>query len=152
MTKSTLSGQLYAQSMLMFVLFGVASLFTVVKFLPTDALATSLPFMQVSGLSHVLLELALLSGVIATGISFLRDELDTLTLWTYRAWTVFLVLATFAGGFGLFSGQYWLELPFLFDVALIIWILVSVILPFQQIQTFLIAFQGSDCIHCLFLW
>lgn len=131
MSKQILAWQLYAQTLLLLVLYGVASLMTAIKFMPSDLLATALPYMEISGLSHVLIELALLTGLFASSVYFLFDDIKPILLWVYRAWTAFLVITVIAGLTGFFTGQHLLELPFLLDVALFILVLTWSYVLFQ---------------------
>ncbi len=129
-TRRILAWQLYAQTLLLLVLYSAASLMTAIKFMPTDPLATALPYMQVSGLSHVLLELALLTGLFATSVYFLFNEITQQLMWVYRAWTAFLLITVLTGLMGLFTGQYMLELPLLLDGALFILVIAWSIILF----------------------
>lgn len=126
-----LAWQLYAQTLLLLVLYSAASLLTAIKFLPIDPLANAVPYMQVSGLSHVLLELALLTGLFATSVYFLFSDISKYLMWIYRAWTAFLLITVLAGLMGLFTGQYMLELPLLLDGALFVLVLAWSIVLFQ---------------------
>ena len=130
-TRRILAWQLYAQTLLLLVLYSAASLMTAIKFMPTDPLATALPYTQVSGLSHVLLELALLTGLFATSVYFLFSEINQQLMWVYRAWTAFLLITVLAGLMGFFTGQYMLELPLLLDGALFILVVAWSIILFQ---------------------
>ncbi len=118
--------RLCSQTVLLLVWYAGAALLAAVKFLGHDALASALPYSQVSGLANVLLHLTLLTGLIAGGLYMLHLETATETgtnrdlVWLWRAWTVFLVLALLAGCLGLLEGRAGLELPFLLDVVEII--------------------------------
>lgn len=126
-----LAWQLYAQTLLLLVLYSAASLLSAIKFMPLDPLANALPYVQISGLEHVLLDLALLAGIFASSVYFLFDELSKALQWVYRAWTGFLVLTVLAGLMGFFTGQHMLELPFLLDIALLVLIIAWSIILFQ---------------------
>lgn len=129
--RRTLAWQLYAQTLLLLVLYSATSLMTAIKFMPEDSLATALPFIQTSGLSHVLMELALLTGLFATAVYFLFDEIDKKLFLVYRAWTGFLLITVIAGLMGFFTGQHLLELPLLLDIALFVLVLAWSFVLFQ---------------------
>ena len=131
MNRRILAWQLYAQTLLLLVLYGAANLMTAIKFMPDDPLAVALPYMQVAGLSHVMIELALLTGLFATAVYFLFNEIDSKLLWLYRAWTGFLLISVIAGLMGFYTGQHVLELPLLLDIALFVLILAWSIILFQ---------------------
>jgi len=116
--KRILAWQLYAQTLLLLVLYSAASLMTAIKFMPSDPLSIALPYMEISSLSHVLIELAILTGLFATSVYFLFTEVKKIMLWVYRAWTAFLVITVIAGLSDMFTGRHLLELPLLLDAAL----------------------------------
>lgn len=122
--------QMLVQASLLLLFYAAASLFTGVKFLPTDALATSLPFMQVSALKHILLDAALLTGLLGAAVYFLVVGDSPLLIWAYRLWTVFLLATGVAGVLGYFEGRHMLELPYYLDIAqlvvLVLWLLIFV--------------------------
>ncbi|MBC7811219.1 MAG: hypothetical protein H7175_08735, partial [Burkholderiales bacterium] len=112
-----------AQAVLLLALYTSAALFGAVKFLSNDdSLALTLPYHQIGALANVLLNLAVLSGLLGGGVymvtrigadSALRYE--TLLVWTSRLWTLLLVLAFGAGMLGLLEGRNMLELLPLLD-------------------------------------
>jgi len=117
-----------AQAVVLLALHIAAALFGAVKFLANDdPFALTLPYQQVGALANVLLNLAILSGLLGGGVymvtrigadSALRYE--TLLLWTSRLWTLLLVLAFGAGMLGLLEGRHMLELPPLLDAGVLI--------------------------------
>lgn len=126
-----LAWQLYAQTLLLLMLYSATSLLTAIKFMPLDPLANALPYMQISGLSHVLLELALLTGLFATSVYFLFDDINKALMWVYRAWTGFLLLTVIAGLMGFFTGRHMLELPLLLDALLFVLVMAWSVILFQ---------------------
>jgi nitric oxide reductase subunit B len=126
--KQDIIWQLIAQMALLLVLYAGAYLLTALKFLADDPLAVALPYSQISSLSHIFLDLALLSGLIAVALYYAVDTMSNSLIWAYRAWTALLILAVFAGMLGWLEGRHLLELPFLLDslliIALILWIIV----------------------------
>jgi nitric oxide reductase subunit B len=115
-----LAWQMLIQACLLLLLYAAASLFLATKFLPTDPLAVALPFMQVAALKHILLDVALLTGLLGAALYFLLDSPSPMLTWLYRAWTLFLVLAALSGMIGFYEGRHMLELPFYLDIALLI--------------------------------
>jgi nitric oxide reductase subunit B len=108
--------QLFFQACLLLLLYAAASLFLGVKFLPTDPLAVTLPFAQVAAVKHMLLDAALLTGLLGTAVYFLLESPSPLLTWLYRAWTIFLLLTALSGLMGFYEGRHMLELPFYLDI------------------------------------
>jgi hypothetical protein len=96
--------------------------------LPTDPLAQSMPFAHLAALKHILLDAALLTGLMGAAVHFLLEDKSPLLPWAYRAWTVFLVLTGVAGVMGFYEGRHMLELPYYLDIAqlvlLALWLVV----------------------------
>src|SRR3954466_7665254 len=117
----------FQQTVLLLILYVIASLLAGVKFLSaTDPLLTVLPYNQAGALANVLLNLTVLTGLIGGGL-YLADQHRTNSLFLRLAgivWTVLLILAILAGVFGLLAGRNLLELP----LALTIVLLVALIL------------------------
>jgi hypothetical protein len=84
---------------------------------PIDHLAQSMPFMQLSALKHILLDAALLTGLLGAAVYFLLEGDSPLLLWAYRLWTIFLVITGLAGVMGFYEGRHMLELPYYLDIA-----------------------------------
>lgn len=115
----------FAQTVILLLLFSAVYLLGGVKFLGADPLADGLPYHQVNALANVLLQLTALTGLLGGGVyvvamtradNRLKDE--TLLVWLSRGWTLLLLLAFFAGFFGLLEGRSLLELPPVLDIAL----------------------------------
>ena len=96
----------------------LASLLAAVKFMDADPLATTLPYHQVNAFASVLLNLALISGLLGGGVYVaasaqaehrLCDE--RLLLYTFRLWIAVVLLSLAAGVLGLLGGRGGLELP-----------------------------------------
>ena len=115
--------QLFGQTVLLILLYLVVALMTAVKFLPTDPFAQSLGYIQASGFAHVLLNLAIVTGLLGCGVTITADAhaernfADVgLLQRAFQLWTVLLILTFFAGLFGLLEGRHLLELPFVLDI------------------------------------
>jgi nitric oxide reductase subunit B len=150
-----------ARAVLLLALYAAASLFGAVKFLSNDdPFALTLPYQQVGALANVLLNLALVSGLVGGGIymaamvradSALRYE--TLLMWTSRLWSVVLILAFGAGMLGLLNGRHMLELPPVLDFTVLVVIvstLANVALTRTWPPTITVWFAGMAlCAVCL---
>lgn len=118
---------LFRHAVLLLIAYALVSLLAAVKFLGDDPLATTLPFHQVNGFANVLLQLAILSGLLGGGLyaaasgrtdNRVYDERALFSL--YRAWTVTVILSALAGIAGLLEGRANLELPPLLDVIVVV--------------------------------
>ncbi len=128
-TERTIYGIL-GQAFLLLLLYGAAAFFTAVKFLPADPLALGVPYKHVAAFSDVLLQLAVINGLLAGGVYAvtyntslqltLVSPQKAALLWAYRALTTLNILAVLASFLGIFEGRYLLSLPPLLDVLLII--------------------------------
>ena len=131
MTGQKIATNMMAQMMILALLYVSAALLAAVKFLPDDMLVNTLSYPQVAAFSHVMLELALLTGAIGAAVYIAVEEESSLLIWTYRGWTLFLVVAFLAGALDLLEGRHLLELPPVLDVALIL-LLVAFMLVVVQ--------------------
>lgn len=122
-TSRHIAWQLSMQAILLLVIHGAMSLMTAVKFLPVDPLTDSLPYMQASGFSNVMLELAMLTGLIGIAIYYQVSENTTLLSWMHRLWTVAIVLIVIAGLLNILQGTHLRELPFALAIFLIVLVL-----------------------------
>jgi nitric oxide reductase subunit B len=133
MTTRQIANNLLVQALLLFVLYAAAALISAVKFLGSDSLVYSLPYHQVSAFSHVLMSLAITSGLLGSGLYIATSEnasSSPLLTWIYRGWTLLLVLAFLAGSFGLLEGRHMLELPKLLDIFQVILVATFVVVIF----------------------
>lgn len=114
---------LLVQMLVMLLLYALAALLGAVKFLsPDDALAGSLPYNQVGALANVLLQLAVLTGLLGGGVyaaltvrADARLPHERLVRVGAGLWTALLALAVIAGLLGVLEGRHLLELPPLLD-------------------------------------
>jgi nitric oxide reductase subunit B len=157
MTRSQqIAYQFFAQTVVLFVVYTVLALLGAVKFLaPVDPLAGSLPYQQVNALTHIVLSLAVLNGLLGGGLYLALDSApgkrlahEPLLGYTAQAWSVYLVVAVLAGLFGFTEGRSGLELPGVLDiigVALVALIGVNVLLgrPLRPIQQVWLAGLGA---------
>lgn len=109
---------LFGQTVLLLILYAAAALLSAVKFMAQDPLALSLPYHHVNALANVLLHLAVLSGLLGSGVYIASGETPSGLLWNERwltrafwLWTLLLILAFFAGVLGILAGRSLLELP-----------------------------------------
>jgi len=133
-----------ALTIIVLMLYSAVSLMSAVKFLGDDPFIQSMPYQQVSAFSHVLLNLALMTGVLGCGLmitSSINDgdgQSSSLLLWITRGWMLLTCLVFAAGLFSLLEGRHLLELPPLLDV-------VQVLLAIGFIAgTFLVAKQRNS--------
>ncbi len=131
---------LFAETVLLLLLYAALALLTAVKFLGDDPLAGSLPYSKVSSWANVLLHLTVLTGLLGGGIYAIattrsdnRLHNQRLLVWGLRLWTALLVLATFAGFFGLLEGRHMMELPPLLDAALVLLLALFLFCAVQSI-------------------
>jgi hypothetical protein len=119
MTAKNVAAKMMLQMAILTVLYSVALLLTAVKFLPDDRLVNALPYPQVSAMSNMLLELALLSGLIGAAVYAAVEGESVQLKWAFRAWTLFLLVTCIAGALDLLEGRNLLEIPRLLDLVLI---------------------------------
>ncbi|MBA3868819.1 MAG: hypothetical protein H0X30_06670 [Anaerolineae bacterium] len=117
----------FQQTVLLLILYVIASLVAGVKFLSADdPLLTVLPYNQAGALANVLLNLTVLTGLIGGGL-YLADQWRINTVALRLAgivWTILLILAVLAGLFGLLVGRNLLELPLVLNVVLVVGLLL----------------------------
>lgn len=113
---------LFAQMVLLLLLWAGAALLTAIKFLPEDPLAQSLPYSQSSALAHVLLMLAVQTGLLAGGVHMAISRHTgaeiieyRLLRWGQMGWALLAILAVTAGVLGILEGRLYLELPPVLD-------------------------------------
>jgi len=116
-----------AQAVALLMLYTAVTLLGAAKFVSSDPLAVSLPYQHVGAFANVLLHLSVMSGLLGGGVYVLagqgmRD--DALLSYSFRLWSVILILAFFAGLLGLLEGRNLLELPPPLDIAQIVAILL----------------------------
>lgn len=114
---------LFAQTVLLLIVYAAVALLTAVKFMENDPLASSLPYNQSSAFGNVLLNLAIISGLLGGGIYVVSGERpdsklaqERWLIYTFTLWTVFLFAAFMAGVLGILEGRHRLELPPLLDI------------------------------------
>ncbi len=141
-TTQKITLRFFQQTVLLLLLYGIASVVAGVKFLaPEDGLLTVLPYHQAGALANVLLHLTVLTGLIGGGLYIGgQQRLNTTTLrLASLLWTVLIVLSVLAGLFGLLGGRNLLELPWILsgvEVVALTLVLVTVVpnLRTAQIQ------------------
>lgn len=119
---------LFAETLILLMLYTAVTVLGAVKFLGSDPLAVSLPYYQVGAFANVLLNLAIVSGLLGGGIYVVANQYpenqlsgprvknEGLLAYGFILWTLLLILAFFAGLLGLLEGRYLLELPPLLDI------------------------------------
>jgi nitric oxide reductase subunit B len=127
----------FAGAVVLLMLYAAVGLMGAVKFLsPDDPLALTIPYHVVGGLANVLLNLAVLTGLLGGGIYASASQGNsrvmngTLLQYGSLGWALLLVLAFAAGVLGLLDGRHMLELPFalrILQLILMILILYSVV-------------------------
>lgn len=132
--KQTIIWQLIAQMAFLMLLYAGTNLLASLKFLANVPLVTALPYIQISGFSHVLFDFALLSGLIAAALFYTAHHVSNALRWAYRGWTLLVVLSVLAGILGLLEGRHMLELPFFLDILLIILLTLWMIVIWQDSQ------------------
>lgn len=120
MTRSQkITYQFFAQTVLLFMIYAALALLGAVKFIsPDDPLAVSLPYQQISALTHIALNLAVITGLLGGGLYVTLDAAadkrlpnEPLLAYTGQLWSGFIVVALLAGLFGFSAGRQGLELP-----------------------------------------
>lgn len=100
----------FNQMSILLVLYWVTTLIGAVKFLGSDALATVLPYHQSNALASVLLQTALLSGILGASVQVFRIEADRALRLFARLWTAFVIVAGILALLGVTDGRAGLEL------------------------------------------
>lgn len=125
---------LFAQTVILLVLYAGFSLLGAVKFLAEDPLAESFAYHHVNAVSNILLNILILTGLLAGGIYVVvaertDGEFISLRLLTYAfyAWTVYLILAVGAGILGITEGRPMLEQSFWLDVVQLVILSVFIV-------------------------
>jgi nitric oxide reductase subunit B len=110
-------------AILLLIAFAVVSLVGAVKFLGDDPLATTLPYHQVNSFASVLLQLAILSGMLGGGVYMAASSRadnqashERLLVYTFRLWNLVVALGAAAGLLGLLDGRSGLERPPFLDI------------------------------------
>jgi nitric oxide reductase subunit B len=118
---------LFAQTIVLLMLYAAVALVGAVKFLAPDSLVSSLSYAQAGAFGNVLLNLAILTGLLGSGLYVVASTRlsrtlgdERLLLYTFWLWTLLLLLAFFAGILGLLEGRHLLELPPLLDIIQVI--------------------------------
>jgi hypothetical protein len=115
---------MFAQTVALFIVYIILSLIGSAKFLSShDALASSMPYQQVSVFASVALWLTMLTGLLGGGLHTVTAERgdgrfadETRLLYIYRAWTAFLIIAIIAGIGGLLNAVHPHNLPLLLEI------------------------------------
>lgn len=118
---------MFAQTILLLLLYVGVLLVTAVKFLPEDPLALAVPYHHAHSFASILLSLILLTGLTAGGLYLISAQRydymlkrENFLYRVYQAWTIGLILAVCAGALNLAEGRYALELPPTLDIFFII--------------------------------
>jgi nitric oxide reductase subunit B len=127
----------FEQTVLLLILYVIASLVAGVKFLAADdPLLTVLPYNQAGALANVLLNLTVLTGLIGGGL-YLAEQQRINSLFLRLAgivWTILLILAVLAGLFGLLAGRNLLELPLVLNAVLAVGLLLVLLAVIPAIK------------------
>lgn len=133
-TSKRVSYNLFAQSVLLLIVYAAVALLTSVKFLENDPLASSLPYNHASAFGNVLLNLAIISGLLGGGVYVVTGERpdgklaqERSLFYAFMLWSAFLVLAFLAGVLGILEGRHRLELPLLLDIVQVVLTLAFVL-------------------------
>jgi nitric oxide reductase subunit B len=107
----------FAQMVLLLLLYAAAALLGAVKFLsPDDPLFTSLPYNMVGGMANVLLNLAVLTGLLGGGV-YMASDLENsagnerILRYASLGWMILLIVSIAVSLFGFLDGRNMLELP-----------------------------------------
>lgn len=126
------------QTVSLLVLYSTVALFNALRFLPSAPLEDTLPYHHVQAFSHILLKVAIFSGLMTGGLYVLISARPEATarnqralLWGHRLWTGFVGLALLMGVLGQTDGRHMLELPFWLSAGFFA-ILVGYVLLFVQ--------------------
>ena len=131
-TTQKIAARFFLQTVILLLLYAAAALVSAVKFLtPDDPLLTVLPYQQAGALANLLLNLAVLTGLVGGGVYVAGQhraaENFTLRLASW-VWTALLILSVLAGLFGMGEGRHLLELPVALD-GLVAAGLILILLP-----------------------
>lgn len=118
-----LSYRLFSHMLLLLLVYAVVSLLGAVKFLGDDPLATTLPYHQVNAFASVLVNLAVVSGLLGGGVYAAASALaaprlhdERLLLYSVRLWSLVVLLGCAAGALGMLEGRSGMELPAVLDL------------------------------------
>lgn len=120
--------RLFAQTVILLLLYGVVALLGAVQFVDYSFLARVFPYHHLGAMSHVLLHLAIFSGLLGGGVYIVSAERadgslknEPLLRLASTGWTMLLALSVLAGMLGLLdAGRYRLEMPVLLDLLLLV--------------------------------
>lgn len=120
--------RLFAQTVLLLILYVFVTLIGAVKFLQSDdPLALAFPYQQVGPMAEMLLYLTILTGLLGGGIYIVISERtdghtrdEAVLQYAALGWTIFLALAFIAGMLDLLSGRHGLPLPAILSIMKII--------------------------------
>ncbi|MEQ8675708.1 MAG: hypothetical protein RLP44_20345 [Aggregatilineales bacterium] len=139
MTKRQITYSLFAQTILLLLLYLAVYLLGAVKFLGDDPLALSLPYQQVNGLANVLLNLVILTGLIASGMVTLNsgnDATENMPLtYVFYGWTALLIVSVLLGVLDLLAGRFMFELPVWALVVMLAFLIGFVVLIGRDVTT-----------------
>lgn len=137
-TTQKITLRFFGQTVLLLILYGIASVVAGVKFLaPEDGLLTVLPYQQAGALANVLLHLTVLTGLVGGGLYIAgqkRANEATLRL-ASLLWTVLLILSVLAGLFGLLGARNLLELPPVLSVVEVVALLLVLVTVAPALRT-----------------
>jgi nitric oxide reductase subunit B len=129
----------FVHTVLLLIAYALVSLLSAVKFLGDDPLALTLPFHQVNSFASVLIQLAIVSGLLGGGVymvvSARADNQVTDERWllyAFRLWNFLVILGIAAGLLGLLEGRSGLELPPLLDIGVVIVVVVVVLIAMKN--------------------
>ena len=129
----------FVHTVLLLIVYALVSLLSAVKFLGDDPLALTLPFHQVNSFASVLIQLAIVSGLLGGGVymvvSARADNQVTDERWllyAFRLWSVLAIFGVAAGLLGLLEGRSGLELPPLLDIGVVIVVVVVVLIAMKN--------------------
>ena len=151
---------MFAQVILLLMLYAGLALMVAVKFLPDDPLATSLNYAHLAPWRDVTLQLALLTGILASGL-YLTFSLspattlkqENLLQWAARGWTLLLIIAMLAGALNQLEGRHGLALPFILDAVILVLIAIFVAVIMlnrpQQPSAFIFVWMMGISLVCI---
>jgi nitric oxide reductase subunit B len=131
----------FAHAILLLIAYTVVALIATVKFLGDDPLALTLPFNQVNSFASVLIQLAILSGLLGAGIFMAASSRsdnrltgERLLFYSFRVWSLVVVLGAATGLLGLLEGRSGLELPPILDIGVGVVVLLVVVLVVDSVR------------------
>ena len=132
---------LFSQTVILLMLYAGISLLGAVKFLADDPLALSLPYYQVSAMSNILLNFVILTGLLGGGIYVIASERadgkftnTQLLIYTFYAWSGFLIVAFLAGVFNIIESRTMLETSFWLDIVQLIILVMFLFAVFTSVE------------------